>query len=74
MFRKDSNVSLVCLISNKKILSAKIVEIDVALFWSNREIDVDNYFSYLSSYIYFTNYDIDCVVRANITTRDCFSL
>ncbi len=32
MFRKDNNISFVYLISNKKILNAKIIEINIALF------------------------------------------
>ncbi len=74
MFRKDNDVSLAYLISSLEILNAKIVENDVALFWSKEEIEIDNHFIYLTNYTCLIDYDVSCIVRANITTQDRFAL
>jgi len=74
MLRKDNDVSLVYLIFDFEILNAKIVENDVALFWSKEKIEIDDYLIYLTSYTYLIDYDVNCIVRVNITTQNCFVL
>ncbi len=74
MLRKDNDVSFVYLIFDLEILNAKIVENDVALFWSKEEIKIDDHLIYLTSYTCLIDYDVNRIVRANITTQNCFVL
>ncbi len=68
MLRKDNDIFLVYLVLNFKILNAKIIENDVALFSSKEEIKIDDHLIYLASYMCLINYDVSRVVRVNITT------
>ncbi len=74
MLRKGNDVSFAYLVLNFEILNAKAIENDVALFWSKEEIEIDDYLIYLTSYTCFIDYNVNRVVRANITTQDRFVL
>jgi hypothetical protein len=74
MHRKSNDVFFAYLIFNFKILNAKIIENEIALFQFIEKIKINNYLIYLISYLCFIDYDVNCVVRVNIITQDRFAL